>query len=823
MKSEPAVCPEAGKTHHHAYFEHAPVGMFVCDKEGLILDANAKLCAMLGHEREALIGSSVSGFLREECQPFESREMAIERSDGARFCAEASIAAMPDGRFAGFLRDITAQKTRELEASRMTRLYAALSQVNQAIVWTTGRDELFLKICQVLIEHGGFIMAWIGWHDPETGRIMPVAVWGEGSGYIRGIEVYGDDRPEGRGPTGTAFRTGIPYISNDMVNDPATLPWRREIMKWGFRASAVFPISENSKVRGALTVYSDQPDFFQDREIELLKEAAGDISFALDNLYREEMRKKAEAEAVNERHFSDTMLESMPGILYFYDDQGRFLRWNRNFETVSGYSGDEISRMHPLDFFPENEKEPLKQRIAEVFEKGESFIEASFLAKNGIAKPYYFTGRRVVLDGKPCLVGMGIDISERLKAELEFRLMQGRLEAVVENLREGLVIADPDGDLLRWNPESLRILGFEDIDEGRRRQREFAEIFELHTLDGEMIPSENWPLARVRRGESLNDFQARVNRIGSDWEKIISYTGSRVSYAGGRKLVFLTLQDITDRKKAETALLDHRDELERQVAERTADLKAALLRAEAADRIKSAFLATMSHELRTPLNSIIGFTGILVKGMAGPLTPEQARQLAMVQGSARHLLELINDVLDISKIEAGQTRIHLEHFDLRLSIERVLSSVRPMAEKKGIALDASISPELVDMLSDKRRVEQILLNLLNNAIKFTDAGSITLAAQRVERSGPDALPFEAVEIRVSDTGIGIKQEDLDTLFQPFRQLDSGLTRQHEGTGLGLAICRRLSSLLGGEIRAASTWGKGSEFSVILPLRSEPMQ
>ncbi|HQT27430.1 MAG TPA: PAS domain S-box protein, partial [Burkholderiales bacterium] len=380
----------------------------------------------------------------------------------------------------------------------------------------------------------------------------------------------------------------------------------------------------------------------------------------------------------------------MPGILYFYDENGKFLRWNRNFETVSGYSAEEISRMHPLDFFSEKEKETLRQRIAEVFAKGESFIEASFLAKDGSATPYYFTGRRVVLDERPCLVGMGIDVSERMKAELELRLMQGRLEAVVENLREGLVIADPEVDLLRWNPESLRILGFEDLDEGRRRQREFADIFELHTLDGKSIPAENWPLARVRRGEPLDDFQARVRRIGSEWERIISYTGSRVSYAGARTLAFLTLQDITDRKKAETALRGDMDELERQVAARTSDLKTALVRAEAADRIKSAFLATMSHELRTPLNSIIGFTGILVKGMAGPLNPEQSRQLGMVQGSARHLLELINDVLDISKIEAGQTRIHLENFDLRLSLERVLSSIRPMAEKKGIALDASI-------------------------------------------------------------------------------------------------------------------------------------
>jgi PAS domain S-box-containing protein len=698
-----------------------------------------------------------------------------------------------------------------LEIERLNRLYSALSHINQAIVRMHTRDELLRRVCEVLVQHGGFRMAWIGWHEPATHRLLPVAQAGDESDYLKSIVVYADDRPEGRGPSGKAFRENRPYICDEVQQDPATLPWRGELGRRGLIASAALPIRANGSVVGTLSVYADRPGAFRDKELALLVEAADDISFALDNLSRDEDRKRAEEQAASEQRLTNGLIEAMPGIFYLYDGEGRFLRWNQNFEKVSGYSGAEIARMHPLDFFGDDEKALLTARIAEVFEKGEATVEASFLAKDGSRIPYFFTGKRIELEGALRLVGVGVDIVELRRAEEAVRNSEQRFRTTLDSMLEGCQLIGFDWRYLYLNPAAAI-----------HNRRPNAELL------GQRMP-DMWP------GIEHSTVFAMLRRCMD--ERVAAHDEVDFGFADGSTAwfdvrvqpapegIFVVSIDISERKAAERALRELNESLERKVRDRTIDLDRARVRAEAADRIKSAFLATMSHELRTPLNSILGFTGLILKGMAGPLVPEQQKQLGMVQGSARHLLDLINDVLDISKIEAGQLEVRWGAFDLRASVERVSGSVMPLAQKKGLTVEVQMPQALGVMVSDQRRVEQVLLNLLNNGIKFTERGGVTVSVEVLtEGDGSDTFGKRPlVRFRVADTGCGIRAEDLSKLFQPFRQLDSGVQRQHEGTGLGLAICGRLTNMLGGTIHAASVHGQGSTFTVVLPIEPQEIR
>ena len=249
------------------------------------------------------------------------------------------------------------------------------------------------------------------------------------------------------------------------------------------------------------------------------------------------------------------------------------------------------------------------------------------------------------------------------------------------------------------------------------------------------------------------------------------------------------------REKAISELKDNRDHLEEIVTERTREFSEANVRLQELDRLKSMFIASMSHELRTPLNSIIGFTGIMAKGMAGEINAEQKKQLGMVQDSARHLLALINDVIDISKIEAGKIEAGVSMFNLADVILEVGNIFGPAAQDRGLVLNIEI-PGPLSITSDERRIKQIIMNLVSNAIKFTDEGRIDLT---VEQKG------KVVEVRVRDTGIGIGKKDLEQLFRPFVRVDSA-GPPYRGHGAGLYLSKKIARFLGGDITAESEPG-----------------
>jgi signal transduction histidine kinase len=259
------------------------------------------------------------------------------------------------------------------------------------------------------------------------------------------------------------------------------------------------------------------------------------------------------------------------------------------------------------------------------------------------------------------------------------------------------------------------------------------------------------------------------------------------------------------------AFREYSERLEDMVKERTRDAEEARARAEAANRAKSDFLANMSHELRTPLNSVIGFSEMLEDGIYGVLNEKQKEAVGNIAGSGRHLLSLINDILDLTKVEAGEMELELKSLAVRDVLASSMAIMNERAFKKAITLTLEIDPGAdIEMEADERKLKQILFNLISNAVKFTpDGGSVKIEAKK---------DGDLIEISVSDTGIGIRAEDMEKLFKPFTQVESGYTREYEGTGLGLALSRKLVALHRGRIWVESEYGKGSRFSFSMPIR-----
>jgi PAS domain S-box-containing protein len=542
-------------------------------------------------------------------------------------------------------------------------------------------------------------------------------------------------------------------------------------------------------------------------------------------------RLQTEEDLRTEKVFSDTIIDSVPGIFFVLDDGGYLVRWNHSLEEMNLLSKDDLDGMDSLRNIHEDDRQLIRDKINEAFTAGHSEMEGRIRTKDGI-RHFAFTGRKVDIHGTSYVIGSGIDVTARKIAELQLLEHQQDLEKTIEKRTSQIVeVNEALANEIRQYELMERILAesernYRDLVEGANsiilRWTKYGKVtfinkyaqnffgFSQDEILGQNIigtivpPSESTgrDLSTLAQDvySSPDEFTINENEnIRKNGERVwISWSNKPITDDDGNITEVLSVgNDITSRRNAELKLTHTLEEL-----------AVAKERAEESDRLKSAFLATMSHELRTPLNSIIGFTGIILQGYVGPLNEEQAKQLGMVRNSANHLLSLINDVLDISKIEAGQLQVSNERVDLVNVIEQCIQSVRPAAEKKNLLLITDIDPNLDSITSDRRRVEQILLNLLSNAIKFTEQGEVRVKAE--------IFDDESVKISVRDTGIGIKDEDMDRIFKPFQQVDSGTTRKYEGTGLGLYICLRLLEKLGGHMGVTSIFDEGTTFYFTLP-------
>jgi PAS domain S-box-containing protein len=391
-------------------------------------------------------------------------------------------------------------------------------------------------------------------------------------------------------------------------------------------------------------------------------------------------------------------------------------------------------------------------------------------------------------------VGVNVDVTQRHEAVARLRVSEARLTAVFEQAPVAVAVAR--GTVA----EDLR---FELANEIYRQLLPGREVVG-HTL-GEVMP-ELEPQVRQVLQEVLDtgtQFRADEYRVRYD------RSGTGVPEEAYFNLVYHPLRDETG---AVEGLVTVATEVTQQVRLRR-ETEEARARAEEANRAKSQFLATMSHELRTPLNAIGGYVQLIEMGIRGPVTPEQREDLERIDRSQRHLLGLINDVLDFSKLEAGSATYGVEPVPLAAVLDEVQGLVLPQVAEKELAYDDSAARGGAVVLADRSRLEQVLLNLVSNSIKFTPAGGRIQVACRVAEG--------TAAIRVHDTGIGIPADKLEFIFQPFAQVSAGFTRTAGGTGLGLAISRDLARGMGGDLVAESTLGEGSVFTLTLPAAPPP--
>jgi len=486
-----------------------------------------------------------------------------------------------------------------------------------------------------------------------------------------------------------------------------------------------------------------------------------------------------------------SLVKTIPDLVWLKDNNGIYLTCNTMFERFFGATEAEIFGKTDYDFvdkdladsFRENDRKAMVAGKPTMNEEWIRFADGHEALLETIKTPMFDIEGKVI-----GVLGIGHDITKRKRNEEILRENEEKFRALFEQAGDYAFILEYDKlkgfIILDANESAINFHGF---------TKEEIIGKPLTYLDIEKGKDSIDELRKTMfSGETVHFETTHRRKDGSIFP--VEVTAKAVQLAGKTPIILSTEHDITQRKKAEELLIRGKEA------------------AESADRLKSAFLATMSHELRTPLNSIIGFSGILLQEKPGPLTEEQRKQLRMIQSSGNHLLSLINDILDLSKIEAGQVFPKMENLNLIEVLDEIIKLAEPLAKNKSNSLTL-ISKEPVLIFSDRQRIRQIIFNLVDNAIKFTSQGSITIDCSKED---------DLAKIEIADTGIGIGEEDQKKLFKPFIQVENYLARKHQGSGLGLSICKKLIELLGGTIRLKSELGKGSTFTVLLPMISSSL-
>lgn len=707
------------------------------------------------------------------------------KRNGEIINAEISLSRLhPNSGILAVIRDITERKKSEENLRHLNRTLQALSKSGRALTYATDETAYLQEVCSIIVEYCGHAMAWVGFaENDEAKTVRPVVSAGFEAGYLDTLQISWADTERGRGPTGTAIRTGQFSQCRNMLTDPQFAPWREEALKRGYASSAVFPLMVGNHCMGALTLYSQEPAGFLDHELQLLTALVDDLAFGITTLRLRALHAKAELALHDNEQRIRLATEATSVGIWEWNILTNRIHWDTQMFRIYGieptqdgfvpyatWSGSVL----PEDL-PHQEQE-IQKAISQRKDCCREFRIRR--ADDGQCRHIQAveTGRTNAQGQVEWLVGTNLDITERKLAETALLESEERWRFALDVTKIGaweLNLADHTA----WR--SLRhdqIFGYEAL-----LPTWTYEMFLQHVLV-EDRPRVEGSFQRALETHQDWNFDCRIRRADGSVRWIWASGKILSDLSGQPARMFGVVADITERKQAELEL--------RESARRKDD-----------------FLAMLAHELRNPLVPIRSAVEIQKRALTDSSRISWCADI--IDRQVTHLTGLIDDLLDVSRISRGLIDLKKEALEIREVIKPAIETSWPLIDARRQKFAITLPPELLWVEGDRIRLTQVVSNLLNNAAKYTqEGGQISLS---VEASG------KTVCIHVSDNGCGVDPADLSNLFNLFYQADRNLDRSQGGLGIGLSIVNKLVEMHDGTVQAFSAGlNQGSEFVVRLP-------